>query len=392
MKILYINAVCGVGSTGRIVLDLMKQAREQGHSVKVACSSIEPIRGVECDETIIVGSKLDYYIHNALSRITDHEGLYSKQATKRLIKQIRAFDPDIVHLHNLHGHWINYEILFQYLAKENKKVIWTLHDCWAFTGHCSHFVFRKCEQWKTHCSACRGLRAYPKCYGPGDVSRNFERKKTAFTSVRDMTIVTPSDWLKMLADMSFLRNYPIEVVHNKIDLSIFKPTTSSFREEHDLCNKTIVLGVANVWNKWKGLDDFLALSQLMDNSYAFVIVGLTKEQIRLLPEGAIGIERTQSASELAAIYSTADVFVNLTYQDTFPTVNLEALACGTPVVSYRTGGSCEAFDDRTGVSVAQGELNEVPHAIEKALMLKREDILDKSNKFSKFGDYSFLYD
>ena len=226
MRILFINCVCGVGSTGRIVTDLMQQAKNHGHTVKVACSTVEPILGVEPEEVFVVGSKLDYYAHNILSRITDHEGLFSKLATKKLIKQIRDYDPDVVHLHNLHGHWINYELLFGYLAKEKKKVIWTLHDCWAFTGHCSHFSTLKCEQWKTHCSYCKGLKSYPMCYGKGDVSRNFDRKKAAFTSIKDLTIVTPSEWLAGLVRKSFLYSSNVKVIHNKIDMTIFKPTES----------------------------------------------------------------------------------------------------------------------------------------------------------------------
>ena len=392
MRILFINCVCGVGSTGRIVTDLMQQAKNHGHTVKVACSTVEPILGVEPEEVFAVGSKLDYYAHNILSRITDHEGLFSKLATKKLIKQIRDYDPDVVHLHNLHGHWINYELLFGYLAKEKKKVIWTLHDCWAFTGHCSHFSTLKCEQWKTHCSYCKGLKSYPMCYGKGDVSRNFDRKKAAFTSIKDLTIVTPSEWLAGLVRKSFLYSSNVKVIHNKIDMTIFKPTESGFRKKYGIENSTVILGVSNVWSREKGFNDFLKLRELLDDRFSLVMVGLTQNQLSVIPDGIIGIQRTHSVSELAEIYAAADVFLNLTYQDNYPTVNLEAIACGTPVISYKTGGSCEAFDEKSGIVIEQGAVEEIPHAIQQALKLNKEDILSKSKEFYSYGDYQLLFE
>lgn len=394
MKILYINCVCGVGSTGRIVTDLMKQVKQHSHIAKVACATVEPIRNVDLNDVIVVGSKLDYYAHNALSRLTDHEGLFSKRATRRLIKEIREFDPDIVHLHNLHGHWINYELLFQYLAEENKRVVWTLHDCWAFTGHCSHFNALKCEQWRTRCSNCPGLRGYPMCYGKGDVSRNYERKKRAFTSVKDMTIVTPSEWLAGLVRESFLSNYPVKAIPNGIDLSIFKPTESNFKEKHGIAGKKMILGVANVWSKRKGFNDILELSRLLDDSFSVVLVGLTEEQLDILPKGIIGITRTSNVQELAEIYSAADVFVNPTYEDNFPTVNLEALACGTPIITYNTGGSIEAIDRESGIVVEQGNMERLHEAVLEALSLKPERCINRSQSFSKverYNDYIRLY-
>lgn len=392
MKILFINCVCGVGSTGRIVIDLMQQAKAQGHTVKVACSAIEPIRGVIPDEVITVGSKWDYYVHNILSRLTDKEGLFSKAATRKLVRQIQDFNPDIIHLHNLHGHWINYEILFDYLAKANKKVIWTLHDCWAFTGHCAHFSLLKCEQWKTHCTCCPGLSSYPKCYGRGNALQNFERKKRAFTSVKNMMLVTPSSWLKNLVRQSFLEKYPIEVVHNKINQDVFYPRNSHFKEKYNLFGKILVLGVANVWSKEKGFEDFLALRKLLSNDkYACVMVGVSAQQLKQLPNNIIGIQRTHSPQELAEIYSAADVFVNMTYQDNYPTVNLEAISCASPVISYQTGGSCEAFDAFSGIGVPQGNIQAVADAISQALTLSKQQILHRANEFKDFGNYQHLY-
>lgn len=363
LKILYINAVCGVGSTGRIVTDLMKEAKQQGHTVKVACSTVEPIRNADPEDVIIVGSKIDYYVHNALSRLTDHEGLYSKAATKKLIRQIREYDPDLIHLHNLHGHWINYELLFKYLAAEDKKVIWTLHDCWAFTGHCSHFSTWGCEQWKERCTDCPGLRSYPICYSKGDVKRNYSKKKNHFAALNKMTIVTPSDWLAQVVRSSFLGKFSVIPIPNGVDLNIFKKKDSNFRHKQGLDTKIILLGVANVWSERKGFNDIIKLRQLLSDDYSIILVGLTREQIEKLPEGIIGILRTSSTTELAELYSSADIFVNPSYQETMGLVTVEAVACGTPAIVYDQTAVPEVIDHNCGVVVRAGDVEGLYSAV-----------------------------
>lgn len=394
MRILFVNCVCGVGSTGRIVTDLMQQAKKQGHTVRVACSTVEPIRGVEPDEVFVVGSKLDYYVHNALSRITDHEGRFSIIATKRLIKQIREYDPDVVHLHNLHGHWINYELLFQYLSEEKKKVIWTLHDCWAFTGHCSYFSTLKCEQWKTHCSYCKGLRNYPMCYGKGDVSDNFDRKKAAFTSVRNMTLVTPSEWLAGLVRCSFFKDYPVIAIPNGIDLSIFHPIHSPFKKKHGIADKKMILGVANVWGKRKGFDDMLRLREILDDSYSMVLVGLTETQLKDLSSDIIGILRTANVQELAEIYSAADIFVNPSYEETMGLVTAEAIACGAPAIVYDQTAVPEVIDERSGIVVRAGDISGLKEAIEYILCNKNkyQNTVSRAVDFEKTKQYQQYLD
>lgn len=389
MKILYINKVCGAGSTGRIVTDLMQQAKAQGYTVKVACSAIEPIRGVTPDEVITVGSKWDYYVHNILSRLTDKEGLFSKAATRKLVRQIQDFNPDIIHLHNLHGHWINYEILFDYLSQADKKVIWTLHDCWAFTGHCAHFSLLKCEQWKTHCKNCPGLSSYPKCYGKGNVYQNFARKKKAFTSVKQMTLVTPSKWLAGLVRQSFLGKYNVEVIYNGIDLTIFQPTSGNFRERYALTDKPLILGVAQVWIARKGLPDLLALARKMKNQAHFVLVGLTKKQLAMLPPEVLGLERTNTPQDLAAIYSAADVFVNPSYEETMGLVTAEALACGTPAVVYDQTAVPEVVDSASGVIVPAGNIDQLEKAVTDLLThpLAKAGILTRAMRFEKTKQY-----
>ncbi|MBR0081782.1 MAG: glycosyltransferase [Clostridia bacterium] len=353
MKILYINCVCGVGSTGRIVTDLMRQMKAQGHTVKVACATVEPVKNADPKDVILVGSRLDYYIHNALSRITDHEGLYSKAATRRLIQKIREYDPDLVHLHNLHGHWINYEMLFQYLAEENKKVLWTLHDCWAFTGHCSHCSLVKCDKWKTKCRECPGLSVYPKCWTKGDVERNFERKKRAFTSVGNLKIITPSNWLASLVKESFLGKYEIEAIHNRVDPAVFKPTPGDFRERYGLTDKIIVLGVSSIWNEHKGYDDFCKLAERLDERYVVVLVGLTEKQIGKLPSNMVGIKRTYNLQELAEIYTAADYYINASKAETFGMTTLEAALCGKKPIVYKGTAGEEIVVEYGGEAVEQ---------------------------------------
>ena len=258
-------------------------------------------------------------------------------------------------------YYINVEMLFAWIKKHPEmQVKWTLHDCWAFTGHCSYFTMVKCEQWKSHCSYCSQLRRYPACFAMSSVSKNFERKRKAFTGVKNMTLITPSKWLADLTRQSFLKEYPVEVRYNAIDTNIFKPTPSDFRERYGLKDRIIVLGVANVWEDRKGLGDFYKLAQMLDDKYAIVLVGLSEEQIKDLPENIKGIQRTNSPQELAAIYTAADVFVNPTYEDNYPTVNLEAQACGTKVITYDTGGCRETIKDNNScIIVDTGKIIDV---------------------------------
>ena len=347
MKVLMINSVCGIRSTGRICTDLADALERQGHEVKIAYGR-ETVPQKYQKYAIRIGSDFSVKADALKTRLFDNAGFNSKSATKKFLKWVDKYDPDIIHLHNLHGYYINVQLLFDHFKKANKKVIWTLHDCWAFTGHCSHFDAINCEKWKTKCSDCPKKKAYPRAYV--DRSRvNYEKKKQVFSSVPDMTIVTPSKWLADLVKESFLGDYSVEVIHNGIDLNIFKPTESNFREKYGLESKKIVLGVASAWGKSKGLYDFVKLSGMLDDNYKIVLVGLTKEQISEMPKNIICIERTNNAKELAEIYTAADVFVNPTYCDTYPTVNLEAQACGTPVITYRTGGSPESVEQNNVV-------------------------------------------
>ena len=281
------------------------------------------------------------------TRLDGRAGFHSKAATRRLLARLDEIQPDVVHLHNLHGYYVNVEMLFNWLASRDCKVEWTLHDCWAFTGHCAHFAYVKCAQWQSHCAHsknCPQLDTYPKTISKASVAWNYGQKKRLFNLVPAdrMKLITPSQWLADLVRESFLAKYPVEVRHNTIDVSVFKPTPSDFRERHGIGDRFMVLGVASPWTQRKGLDDFVRLAGELDHErFAIVLVGLSEKQIRQLPRDIVGLTRTDSPQELAGIYSTADVFFNPTVEDNFPTVNLEAEACGTPVVTYDTGGCAE---------------------------------------------------
>lgn len=296
-------------------------------------------------------TKPEVYLHGAMTRLRDRMGFYSKRDTVRLLKRLDEIDPDVVHLHNIHGYYVNIEMLFAWLAAHRCQVRWTLHDCWALTGHCAYFTYVKCAQWMTHCAyseSCPQPDAYPKTICKSNCARNFEDKRRIFTSVppERMTLICPSQWLADLVAKSFLKGYPVEVRHNTIDKAVFKPTPSDLRERYGIGDRFMILGVASPWTERKGLGDFVRLAGELDSDrYAIVLVGLSAKQMKSLPVGIIGLTRTDSPQELAGIYTTADVFFNPTVEDNYPTVNLEAEACGTPVITYDTGGCRETIAD-----------------------------------------------
>lgn len=282
------------------------------------------------------------------TRLDGRAGFHSKVATRRLLERLDEIKPDVVHLHNLHGYYVNVEMLFEWLAARECKVEWTLHDCWAFTGHCAYFTYAKCAQWKSRCAyseeRCPQLGAYPKTYSKTSCAWNFDQKRRLFNLVPAgrMKLITPSQWLSDLVAESFLSEYPVEVRRNTIDTSVFKPTPSDFRERYGIGDRFMVLGVASPWTKRKGLTDFVRLAKELDSEkYAIVLVGLSEKQVKEMPAVIVGLARTDSREELAGIYSAADVFFNPTVEDNYPTVNLEAEACGTPVVTYDAGGCAE---------------------------------------------------
>lgn len=395
--LIQIDSCLGKGSTGRITEAIGGIMKKQGWD----CYVVHGARylGKTQLNSIQVVSENQEYLHALGSMLFDRHGLCSSVQTKKVVQKLRRLKPDIVHLHCVHGYYINYEILFDFLKEINVPVVWTFHDCWAFTGHCAHFAFANCEKWKTGCYTCPLIHDYPKSLFIDNSKSNWNLKKQSFTSIKNMHIVGVSNWLADLAKQSFLRDYPVHVIYNGVDLSIFKPNKNNIRHRYNIANNEImVLGVATAWSPEKGLEEFKKLSQ--EKGIKVVLVGISSELKKILPKEIISINRTESQKELAEFYSTADVFVNPTYNDSFPTVNLESLACCTPVITYRTGGSPEAVDEYTGVVVEQGNYEELLNTIQ---LFKETSFKDKHSgdcrrraeecfdKDMRFQEYSTLY-
>ena len=379
-RILFINSVCN-GSTGTICKNLYKAAVEEGHECCIAYGRGEAPKGFK---TIKIGNKLDIYLHVLKARLFDASGFGSKQATKEFIKKIDEFKPDIIHLHNIHGYYVNIEILFKYLrAHPEIKKIWTLHDCWAFTGHCAYYTYAKCNKWQRCCNSnCPNKNEYPKAIF-SKVEKNFNRKKEIFNNVENMILVTPSEWLKNEVEKSYLKSYQIEVINNGVDTKIFKYTKSNIKEKYSIKNKKIILGVASVWDKRKGLDIFIKLSKRLDSNYQIVLIGLNKKQQKKVSDNIIGITRTENVQELVKWYSAAEVLFNPTLEDNYPTVNLEAIACGTPVITFDTGGSPEsAFADESTTIFSKS----VDESVIKILNINKADIKQKCIKMKFIND------
>lgn len=387
-KLLQINSTQNYGSTGRIAENIGILANENGFDTYM-------VHGPRCVnpsalKSICTESSFEEKVHGVMSRLFDAHGLGSVCATRKLIRKFKEINPDIIHLHNIHGYYINYPILFEYLKEVQKPVVWTLHDIWSFTGHCSYF--------ELDCHNCKLKHSYPKSYT--DFShRNYYLKKKVFNGLDNMILVPVSEWLDGLLKQSFLKDYKTKVIHNGIDIGVFnlKDDSSEIKQKYGITDRKVIIGVASPFTPKKGFDDFIKLRQMLPEEYQIILVGLTEGQIYGLPYGITGIAKTQNIQELSSLYSSADVFVNLTYADNFPTTNLEALACGTPVVTYRTGGSPEAVDDYTGIVIGKGDLSVAKDAVvsicEKGKAFysekcrsRAEKHFNKNNSFQKYID------
>ncbi|MBE6400926.1 MAG: glycosyltransferase [Verrucomicrobia bacterium] len=398
MKIFHINSTSH-GSTGTIARQIISACEAAGHTGYFA----HGLGKIFSEREYVLSSVWRTRWHNLCSRITDRQCFFSKKDTLRLIDLIRAANPDIIHLHNLHGHYLHIGVLFEFLKTFPGRVVWTLHDCWLFTGHCAYFDFLKCEKWRNGCEKCPGLTRYPPSFIADASKRNWRDKRELFSSVEKLILCPVSDWLGVLVKGSFLKNKRVCRIHNGVDVEIFQPVdaTEKIRKNYSLGAQLMVLGCASGWEERKGLPDFIKLRErFSEGDLAIVLVGLTEKQIKELPAGIVGIRRTGSAEELAELYSAADLFVNPTYEDNFPTVNIEALACGTPVCTYRTGGSPEAVDSVTGFVVEQGDIDGIVSAIEtvrsrgKAAYSAacRSRVLNCFRKEDRYAEYVSLYE
>ena len=397
MKVLQINSVCGIRSTGRICTDLADVLAKNGHECKIAYGR-ETVPEKYKDISYRIGSETDVKLHALKARFFDTAGFGSAKSTKMLVKKIREYDPDVIHLHNIHGYYLNIKTLFDFLTEMDKPIVWTLHDCWAFTGHCAHFDYKGCLRWKTGCYDCPQSRCYPASIFLDRSKQNWQEKRDLFSGVKDLTLIAPSEWLASLVRTSFLGKYPVHVICNGIDLETFKPTNSNFREKFGLGDRIIVLGVASIWSERKGLRDFDRLAALLpQDTYKIVLVGVDDAQKKSISPNILCIRRTDSAAELAEIYTAAGVFVNPTREEVFGLVNVEALACGTPVITYNTGGSPESLTEKCGRVVEKGNVRALAQQIEEVCMsgeLTQKECQMRAASFDKqkcFEKYIELY-
>lgn len=373
MNIVQINATTKMGSTGKIMYDLNSVIQDCGNNSYLSCAytSDHSLTNMYCTNQKSDAVALRKNI--LISRLTGKMGYRYKAETRKLIRWIDEKEPDILHLHNIHGDWLNIEVLFKYIKEKNMPVVWTLHDCWAFTGRCSHFEVCGCQKWKTGCNHCKNNKVYPITYFFDHSLNMWSDKKEWFTGIPNMTIVTPSEWLADYVKQSFLREYPVEIIHNGINISIYHKTEARSRYYKNVSDKKIILGVASSWSALKGYDDFIELDKRVDHKkYQIVLVGLNPRQLKQLPKTIIGIGRTGNEQELVELYSGADVFVNPTYQDNFPTTNLEAEACGTPVITYKTGGSPESIPDKSLV-IQPGNIESLVKTIDRVCALGKNN-------------------
>lgn len=352
MKYLFINSVAGVGSTGQIVVKTCRELRQQGHDCLIAYG--RKAEGCEDLPTTAIGTAVDYTFHAAMQRVLDNGGFGSRRATRQFLRLVSEYDPDVIWLHNLHGYYIHIGLLFDYLRRCGKRIIWTLHDCWAFTGHCPYFDFAGCDRWRTGCGRCPQKRKYPESLFLDSSRQNYEKKRALFTGIPNMTLQVPSNWLADRVRQSFLKEYPLEVVYNTVDTRIFKPTPGDLRARWNLEDKYIILGVAGVWEPRKGLEDFIALADMLDDSCKIVLIGLTQKQIQQLPSKILALPRTATLTELVQAYTTADVYVTPSVEETFGMTVLEAACCGTVPIVYQ-GTACEEVAKlHGGIAVPRG--------------------------------------
>lgn len=386
MKVLFINTVCGRGSTGRIIRDIDCLLQENGDESLTLYGRYD---APEDMNSLRVETDLGNRLHVLWTRLFDRQGFASRRATKKMVSAIEDYTPDVIHLHNLHGYYVNLPILFNYLAKRDIPVVWTFHDCWNYTGHCVYSDFIGCEKWQTGCNNCPKKKTYPQSFFLDSSKRNYLDKKKLFTSLKNLTIVTVSDWLKGEVENSFMGKYPIKRIYNGINRDVFKPSPSNIREKYGIGDKFFMLGVADSWSERTGDDYFYRLSEEIKPDEAIVMIGFKKDELENVPKNIIALERTDSVEELAQLYSAADVVLNPSYEQTFGLVTAEAMCCGTPVIVLDATASPELVDDSCGIVVPKGDYEAFKQAIRKikANPLNPEDCVKRTDLFDKTINY-----
>lgn len=387
MKIVQINSECGRGSTGRIALSISNLLTQRGIENYIFYSG-NHISDYEFG--IQVNSKFDLRCHQVLSCFFGNQGWHSYFATKKLIRKLEDIKPNVIHLHNIHGYYLHVPTLFNYLKKQKIRVVWTLHDCWPITGHCTHFINNGCNKWKTECKQCANKREYPYSWFFDRSRELYRQKKELFTGFKDMIVVTPSHWLANIVAESFLKDCKLEVLPNGINLSVFHPIEDNLRTQFHCEGKKIILGVSAVWNVSKGLDIFCELANRLDDSYQIILVGTTDKVDAKLPKNIISIHRTQNQEELVKIFSMADLFLNPTRADNYPTVNLESIACGTPVMTFQTGGSPESAGMDNSMIIKSNTIEETMAKIGSHDFSKKDSA--RCNELRKLFDERLCYE
>ncbi len=396
--LLQINSVVTYGSSGRVVEELGEAVIANAWKSYIAYGRYER---ASKSKLIKIGTDWDLILHGLQTRFFDRHGLASIRATKKMIGQIDRIKPEIIHLHTLHGYYINIDILFNYLAIKNIPVVWTFHDCWPMTGHCAFFDFIKCEKWETECYNCPQKKEYPASFGFDRSKKNYHLKKELFTSLKRLTIVPVSEWLGNIVKQSIFRKFPIQVINNGINTKVFKPIQNSLiRDKFNLKNKFIILGVANIWDSRKGFKGFIELGSKLNKNYQIILVGLNKLQIKTLPSSIIGISKTENTNELASFYSAADVLLNLSLEETFGLTTAESLSCGTPVIVYNATASPGLVTPETGIIIEKGSIYGLVNAI-KQIQSNGKDFYSPAcvkrarqfyNKDDRYKDYLNLYE
>lgn len=388
-RLLIINVALNWGSTGKIVEGIGSLAKSRGWEVYVAHGARYKNRSNL--KAIQVSGRAEEWIHYIGSSLFDAQGLGSRCATRRFLKEVDEISPDVVHIHNIHGCFLNYPLLFNYLRDKQIPVVWTLHDCWAMTGHCVHFEKTHCERWKTQCEKCPQKRDFPTSYLLDRSKRNYALKKQLLTSMDRMRITTVSAWLKGVAEKSYLNKFPIDVVPNGIDTGRFNYTDKDIKKRFQIESKILLLAVASGFEERKGIFDYVALSRILTDKYQLMLVGVNDQDRKVLPDNVIAVSRANGPEELAAFYSASDVLLSLSYEETFGLTVVEAMACGTPAIVYDNTAQPELITKETGTVVPTGDIDTLINAIEVVCSKPKETYEDACRRHAIQYDESLSY-